>query len=212
MKKQLIAFIAAFMLCASSAQAAADPENTLYLDLEDGRVVIEMLPEIAPKHVARFKELTRQGFYDGLTFHRVLSGFMAQAGDPDGTGAGGTGILIPAEFSSQPFVRGVVGAARTLDPNSADSQFFIMYGEEPSLNGQYTAWGKVVSGMEHVDKLNRCEPVETFDPASGMPTLKQQCQTPGTSPDKIVKMQVAADAGKAAAAPVPVPAPAPLAQ
>jgi peptidylprolyl isomerase len=211
MKKRLVAFIAAiaaFTLLASPSRAATDPENLLYLDLEDGRVVIEMLPDIAPRHVSRIKELTRQGFYDGLTFHRVISGFMAQGGDPDGTGAGGTGVHIPAEFSTHPFRRGVVGAARTLDPNSADSQFFIMFDEEPSLNGQYTVWGRVISGMEHVDKLNRCQPSETIDTATGLPAVRHQCEVPGTSPDKIVKMQVAADVAKAAPASASAPAPA----
>lgn len=175
MKNLLIALVTGIILTASSANAA-DPENTLYLDLKYGRVVIEMRPDLAPKHVARIKELVRQGFYDGLTFHRVIPGFMAQGGDPEGTGAGGTGIKIPAEFSSEPFVRGTVGAARIPDPNSADSQFFIMFDEESSLNGDYTVWGKVVSGMFLVDKL-----------APGEPPMV---------PDRIVKMQVAADADK----------------
>jgi peptidylprolyl isomerase len=152
-----------------------DLENTLYMDLEDGRVVIELRPDLAPKHVARIKELARAGFYDGIVFHRVIPGFMAQTGDPTGTGRGGSDKPnLPAEFSNEPFVRGTVGMARTSDPNSANSQFFIDFVETPHLNGQYTVWGQVVEGMEYVDQLAPGEP-----PAN---------------PDKIVKMQVAADA------------------
>jgi len=177
MKKLLLALTFVLSLAASSAMAQTpDPENTLYLDLKDGRVVIQLRPDLAPKHVARIKELVRQHFYDGLIFHRVIAGFMAQGGDPTGTGTGGSGQNIPAEFSGEPFVRGVVGAARSASPNSADSQFFIMFGETDSLNGQYTVWGKVTSGMEFVDKIAKGEP-----PAN---------------PDKIIKMQIAADADK----------------
>lgn len=153
---------------------ALDLENTLYMDLKDGRVVIEMRDDLAPKHVMRIKQLVREGFYDGLTFHRVIEGFMAQGGDPDGNGTGGSGMNIPAEFSRQPFERGTVGMARSADPNSGDSQFFIMFAEGSFLNGQYTVWGQVVKGMEFVDNIERGEP-----PAN---------------PDKIVKVQVAADA------------------
>ena len=177
MKKLLLALTFVLSLAASSAMAQTpDPENTLYLDLKDGRVVIQLRPDLAPKHVARIKELVRQHFYDGLIFHRVIAGFMAQGGDPTGTGTGGSGQNIPAEFSGEPFVRGVVGAARSASPNSADSQFFIMFGETDSLNGQYTVWGKVTSGMDFVDKIAKGEP-----PAN---------------PDKIIKMQIAADADK----------------
>jgi peptidylprolyl isomerase len=153
--------------------SARDLENTLYLDLTYGRVVIELRPDLAPKHVARIKELVRQGFYDGIVFHRVIEGFMAQTGDPTGTGSGGSGQNIDAEFSQQPFKRGTLGMARSQSPNSADSQFFIMFAEGSFLNGQYTVWGQVVEGMEFVDKIKRGEP-----PAN---------------PDKIVKLQVAAD-------------------
>lgn len=149
------------------------PENTLYMDLEYGRVVIALRPDLAPKHVARIKELTRQKFYDGLTFHRVIEGFMAQTGDPRGNGTGGSGQKIPAEFSREPFVRGTVGMARAQDPNSGDSQFFIMFAPGPFLNDKYTVWGRVVAGMEHVDKIKRGEPPR--------------------NPDRIVRMQVAAD-------------------
>ncbi len=158
----------------TSAANGQDLENTLYMDLEAGRVVIELRPDLAPKHVARIKELARAGFYDGIVFHRVIPGFMAQTGDPTGTGRGGSDKPnLPAEFSNEPFVRGTIGMARTSDPNSANSQFFIDFAEAPHLNGQYTVWGQVVEGMEFVDQLAAGEP-----PAN---------------PDKIVKMQVAAD-------------------
>jgi len=161
----------------TGAASGQELENTLYLDLAAGRVVIQMRPDLAPKHVARIKELAREGFYDGIIFHRVIPGFMAQTGDPTGTGRGGSDKPnLPAEFSDQPFVRGTVGMARTSDPNSANSQFFIMFAPAPSLNGQYTVWGQVVDGMQYVDQIAKGEP-----PAH---------------PDKIIKMQVAADAGK----------------
>lgn len=151
-----------------------DPENALLLDLEHGRVTIELRPDLAPNHVARIKELAREGFYDGIVFHRVIEGFMAQGGDPTGTGMSGSGKNLDAEFSSEPHTRGVCSMARAQDPNSADSQFFICFGDATFLDGQYTVWGKVIDGMEHVDKIKRGEPVQ--------------------DPDKIVKMQVAADA------------------
>ena len=135
--------------------AAQDLENTIYLDVDGGRVTIEMRPDVAPMHVARIKELTRQGFYDGLTFHRVIDGFMAQTGDPRGDGTGGSGQNITAEFNQMPFERGVVGMARSQNPNSGDSQFFIMFEAAPHLDRQYTVFGKVVEGMEFVDKIKR---------------------------------------------------------
>jgi len=165
-----------FMTDTASAQ---DLENTLYMDLKDGRVVIELRPDLAPKHVARIKELTREGFYDGLTFHRVIAGFMAQGGDPDGTGMGGSGQNLPAEFSREPFVRGVLGMARSQDPNSGDSQFYIMLADAPHLNNQYTVWGHVTDGMDFVDNITKGKGGGTSFP---------------DGPDKIVKMQVAADA------------------
>ena len=155
-----------------------DKENTLYLDLKDGRVVIEMLPNAAPKHVARIKELVRQGFYDGIVFHRVIDGFMAQTGDPTGTGMGGSGKKLPAEFNSEPHVRGTASMARAMDPNSADSQFFICFADARFLDRQYTVWGKVTSGMEFVDKIKKGDSRQ-----NGVVN----------NPDKIVKMQVAAD-------------------
>jgi cyclophilin family peptidyl-prolyl cis-trans isomerase len=160
---------------------ASDPENTLYLDLSAGRVVIEMRPDLAPGHCAHIKGLVRRGFYDGIVFHRVIDGFMAQTGDPTGTGTGGSGKRLAAEFSAEPHVRGILSMARASDPNSADSQFFIMFDAAPSLDRQYSVWGRVVSGMEFVDKIKK----------GGGPN--------GTvsNPDKIVKMQVAADADRA---------------
>jgi len=158
---------------------ALDPENTLYLDLKDGRVVIEMREDLAPKHVARIKELVRQGFYDGLVFHRVMAGFMAQTGDPDGNGTGGSGMNLPAEFSREKYVRGTVGMARSNDINSADSQFYIMFERSEFLDGKYTVWGQVVQGMEFVDNIKKGE-----GPNGAVL---------GT-PDIIVRMQVAADA------------------
>ncbi|MBI1262518.1 MAG: peptidylprolyl isomerase [Rhizobiales bacterium] len=151
-----------------------DPENTLLMDLVHGQVVIELRPDLAPKHVARIKELAREGYYDGVAFHRVIDGFMAQGGDPTGTGSGGSGKKIPAEFSAEPHVRGICSMARTQDPNSADSQFFIVFGDATFLDRQYTVWGQVISGMDAVDKLKRGEPPR--------------------EPDRIQKMQVAADA------------------
>lgn len=146
-----------FLLALSVSGARSeelDPENTLVIELEGGRVVIRMLPDVAPRHVARIRELAREGFYDGLIFHRVIPGFVAQTGDPTGTGRGGSGKgRLPAEFSDIPFERGTVGMARTADPDSADSQFFICLAPAPHLNGQYTVWGQVVEGMELVDAL-----------------------------------------------------------
>ncbi len=164
----------AMVLVPPPAHAQNDPENTLYLDLDYGRVVIALRPDLAPQHVERIKQLTREGFYDGIVFHRVIEGFMAQTGDPTGTGMGGSDNPdLPAEFSSEPFVRGTLGMARSQNPNSANSQFFIMFDDGSFLNGQYTVFGQVVEGMEYVDQIKRGEP-----PAN---------------PDKIVKMTLAAD-------------------
>ena len=135
-------------------------EERLVLDLKDGPVTIQLLPDVAPKHVERVKTLARRGFYDGTPFHRVIDGFMAQGGDPTGTGTGGSDLPnLPAEFTNRyRFIRGVCGMARTSDPNSANSQFFIMFAPAPSLDNQYTVWGRVVSGMEVVDKIKRGAP------------------------------------------------------
>ena len=171
----LFATLVLIMTHAAGAQQATDPENTLYMDLTHGRVVIQLRPDLAPKHVARIKELTREGFYDGIVFHRVIPGFMAQSGDPNGTGTGGSDKPdLPAEFSNESFKRGTLGMARTSDPNSANSQFFINFAPTPHLDGQYTVWGQVVEGMEYIDMIAVGEP-----PAQ---------------PDQIVKLQVAADA------------------
>ena len=155
------------------------PENLLVMELESGRVVIQMLPELAPKHVARIKELTRTGFYNGLVFHRVMEGFMAQTGDPTGTGSGGSGQNIEAEFTSEPFERGVVGMARSQSPNSADSQFFITFAPARFLDKNYTVWGRVIEGMEHVDKIKKA------------PAGRSSGRV--DDPDRILRMNVAAD-------------------
>ena len=129
-------------------------DKTKFSDLVwPGRVLIEMRPDLAPKHVARIKELARQGFYDGTPFHRVIDGFMAQGGDPTGTGTGGSGFKLPAEFSSEKHLRGTVSMARSADYNSADSQFFICFAPTPSLDGKYTIWGRVIDGMDAVDQI-----------------------------------------------------------
>src|SRR6185436_14459517 len=132
-----------------------DPENTLVMALETGPVTIKLRPDLAPGHVARIKELAREGFYDGLLFHRVIDGFMAQTGDPQGNGTGGSGKKLKAEFTREPFERGTVGMARAQSPDSGDSQFFIMFDEGSFLNGKYTVWGQVTSGMEHIDAITR---------------------------------------------------------
>lgn len=136
----------------------ADAENTLVMELENGPVEIALYPEKAPQHVERIKELAREGFYDGLTFHRVIDGFVAQGGCPQGSGMGGSGQNIPAEFNDVKHVRGTLSMARAADPDSADSQFFICLDEAPFLDNQYTAWGEVVSGMDHVDAIPKGEP------------------------------------------------------
>lgn len=175
--KSLLAVLSVLFV-ASQPAAAADPENTLLMDLPWGRVVIEMRPDLAPNHVARIKELVRKGFYDGTPFHRVIAGFMAQGGDPTGTGTGGSGVKLQAEFSGEHFTRGVVGMARSASPNSADSQFFIMLGTTPSLDYKYTVWGRVIEGMENVDKITKGSESD-----NGIVSR----------PDKIVRMRVAAD-------------------
>jgi peptidylprolyl isomerase len=134
-------------------------DDTLVFETTQGRVVIAMRPDLAPNHVARIKELVRDGFYDGVVFHRVIEGFMAQTGDPTGTGTGGSGRKLKAEFSREPHVRGTVSMARAQSPDSGDSQFFICFADSPWLNGQYTVWGKVIEGMENIDKIRRGEPV-----------------------------------------------------
>ncbi|MPR11929.1 peptidylprolyl isomerase [Microvirga tunisiensis] len=153
----------------------ADPENTIIMETTKGRVVIELRPDLAPGHVERIKTLSRQGFYDNVPFHRVIEGFMAQTGDPTGTGTGGSDMPdLKAEFNAEPHVRGVCSMARTNQPHSANSQFFIVFDDARFLDKQYTVWGKVTEGMENVDKIKRGEPV--------------------LDPDRIVSMKVAADA------------------
>jgi peptidylprolyl isomerase len=151
----------------------ADPENTLVLETTKGTVEIALRPDLAPGHVARIKELAREGFYDGVVFHRVIDGFMAQTGDPTGTGMGGSGKKLPAEFNAGRHVRGTASMARSQNPDSADSQFFICFEDSGFLDGQYTVWGEVVSGMDNVDQIKRGEPVK--------------------DPDKIVSAKVKAD-------------------
>ncbi|WP_137124447.1 peptidylprolyl isomerase [Roseomonas sp. HF4] len=173
---------AAFATPALAQQPALDPENTLVLELPGGRVTIQLLPDLAPRHVERVKVLARRGFYDNTPFHRVIEGFMAQGGDPTGTGRGGSDLPnLPAEFSPPArarFVRGTVGAARSQDPNSANSQFFIMFAPNQGLDGQYTIWGRVVSGMEAVDRIKR--------------GVGQSGQVPAP-PDRIRTARIAAD-------------------
>ena len=149
-------------------------ENTMILDTTKGKVVIEMRPDLAPGHVARIKELVGQGFYDGIVFHRVIDGFMAQTGCPHGTGTGGSGQKLKAEFNKEPHVRGTVSMARAQSPDSGDSQFFICFDDARFLDNQYTAWGKVTEGMENVDKIKRGEPV--------------------VDPDRIISAKMAQDA------------------
>lgn len=179
-----IAITGIMMTEATTNEAAAqdDRENTLFFDLKDGRVVIKLRPDLAPQHVERIKTLVRQGFYDGTPFHRVIEGFMAQGGDPTGTGTGGSQLPdLPAEFSPPAkarFLRGVCGMARTANPNSANSQFFIMFAPASSLDGQYTIWGQVTSGMEFVDKIKR---------GAGQSGVVRE-------PDRLMKAQIAADA------------------
>jgi peptidylprolyl isomerase len=152
----------------------AKPEDTLVIETTKGRVTVEMWPDLAPKHVARIKELARKGFYDGVVFHRVIDGFMAQTGDPTGSGMGGSGQKLKAEFNKEPHTRGAVSMARSQSPDSADSQFFIVFDDASFLDNKYTVWGRVIDGMENVDKITRGEP-----PAK---------------PDKMLTVRVAADA------------------
>jgi peptidylprolyl isomerase len=141
----------------------ANAEDTMVLETTKGRIVIEMRPDLAPHHVVRIKELVREKFYDGVAFHRVIDGFMAQTGCPQGTGTGGSGKKLKAEFSGEKHVRGTVSMARAQNPDSGDSQFFICFGEAPWLDNQYTVWGQVTEGMEHVDGIKRGEPVADPD-------------------------------------------------
>jgi len=173
---RIIAIVVALVFAAPATAQVSDPQNTVLIDTSKGRIVIKLRNDLAPKHAERIKRLAREGYYNNVPFHRVIAGFMAQTGDGQNfNGTGGSKYPpLQAEFSQVPFTRGIVGMARTSDPNSANSQFFIMYGDAPSLNGQYTVIGQVVSGMDVVDKIKKGEPVP--------------------EPDKMLKVQVAADA------------------
>jgi len=179
--KRLLASLLALisgLFVTHAALAAEDLENTLYMELKGGRVVIQLRPDLAPNTVARIKELVRQKFYDGIVFHRVIDGFMAQTGDPTGTGMGGSGKNLKAEFNNAPHVRGTLSMARAQDPDSADSQFFIVLADSNFLDHQYTVFGSVVSGMEFVDQIKKGSPVDNGKV---------------TDPDKIITLRVAAD-------------------
>jgi peptidylprolyl isomerase len=177
MLRRLILTLSLGALIMSAPASAQDTANLLYMDVPGGRVTIELKPDLAPKHVERIKTLTQQGFYNGIVFHRVIDGFMAQTGDPTGTGMGGSDLPdLPAEFSNANFGRGTVGAARSNNPNSANSQFFICFDDCSFLNGQYTIWGQVIDGMQFIDAIKRGEPP--------------------SNPDKIIKMELAASAGQ----------------
>ncbi len=181
LKTTLVALLLAALAWILPVQAQApklDPENTLVIELKTGKVMIHLRPDLAPKHVERVKDLARGGFYNGLVFHRVIDGFMAQTGDPTGSGRGGSGRpKLPAEFTPTQFERGAIGAARGPDRNSADSQFFIVFKHSPHLNGEYTTWGRVVQGMHLVDQIARGEP----------PPM----------PDRMLKVYLLADEAKA---------------
>ena len=184
-----ISLICCLTVSASPLSLAAPPsspvdlQNTIYLDTKDGRITILLRPDLAPKHVEQIKTLTKRGFYNGVVFHRVIDGFMAQTGDPTGTGRGGSDLPnIPAEFSDELFKRGIVGMARSQDPNSANSQFFICFAEAPFLDHKYTVIGQVTSGMDVVDKIKKGSKQENGKVEN---------------PDKIIKMQLATEAGAA---------------
>lgn len=175
----LVALAAAAVVEGAAAQAL-DPKNTLVMETKNGKILIRLRPDLAPKHVERLKALSAQGFYDNIVFHRVIDGFMAQTGDPKGDGTGGSSLPdLPAEFSREPFKRGTVGMARAQNPNSANSQFFIMFAEGAFLNGQYTVFGEVVQGMDVVDKIKKGD---------------QARNGTVSNPDKIVRMRLQADA------------------
>jgi peptidylprolyl isomerase len=180
MKSTIAALALMLVAVPALAQGGTDPQNTVYLDTKDGRITIRLRPDLAPKHVERIKALTKRGFYDGIVFHRVIPGFMAQTGDPTGTGMGGSDLPnLPAEFTPTPYKRGSLGMARSQSPSSANSQFFICYDGCGGLTGQYTLFGEVVSGMDVVDKIKKGSAAENGKVVN---------------PDKIVKMQLAADA------------------
>ena len=178
-RRAFLAAVPALALAGEAFAQAADPANTLFIDLKDGRVTIRLRPDLAPKHVEQIKALVARKFYDGIVFHRVIAGFMAQTGDPKGNGTGGSDLPnIPAEFSQTPFKRGTLGMARSQSPNSANSQFFICFGDASFLNSQYTVFGEVVSGMDLVDKIKKGDPNNNGSV---------------TSPDRMLKVRLASD-------------------
>lgn len=177
--KSTIAALFAASVLAVAPSLADDKKDVVHLDLKGGKVEITLRPDLAPNHVERFKKLVNEGFYDGVVFHRVIPNFMAQSGDPTGTGTGGSKYPdLKAEFSNEPFVRGVLGAARSRSPDSANSQFFIMFAPATHLNGQYTVFGSVTKGMEVIDSIKKGS-------ASNNGAV--------TNPDKIIKAEVAVD-------------------
>jgi len=179
LKRLVLSLLLVLGLSFSTHAADFDKENTIYMDLKDGRVIIKLRPDLAPKHVERIKKLTREGFYDGVVFHRVIRGFMAQTGDPTGTGMGGSQYPdLPAEFTNTPHETGTLSMARSRSPHSANSQFFIVFKKAAHLDGQYTVFGQVVDGMEYVHKIKKGSSYENGKV---------------TNPDKIIRMQVAAD-------------------
>ena len=179
MKRFILSLLVVMGLSMGAQATDYDKENTLFLDTKNGRVVIKLRPDLAPKHVERIKKLTREGFYDGIVFHRVIRGFMAQTGDPTGTGMGGSKYPdLPAEFSNEPHVKGTLSMARSRSPHSANSQFFIVFKRAPHLDGSYTVFGQVIDGMEHVNRIKK-----------GSSSNNGKVN----NPDKIIKMQIAAD-------------------
>jgi peptidylprolyl isomerase len=184
-RRSLFAALALTFIGTGLAAAAPDLQNTIYLDTKDGRVTIQLRPDLAPKHVQQIRTLAKRGFYDGIVFHRVIEGFMAQTGDPTGTGTGKSDLPdLPAEFSAESFKRGTLGMARSQNPNSANSQFFICFAPAPFLDKQYTIVGEVTAGMDVVDKIKKGSKADNGSV---------------TNPDKIVKMQLATDAAPAKA-------------
>ena len=180
-RRTVLAAVASAIAAPALAQGrpAADPSNTLYMETKDGRITIRLRPDLAPKHVAQIKALVKRGFYDGIVFHRVIEGFMAQTGDPKGNGTGGSDLpSIPAEFTATPFRRGTLGMARSQSPDSANSQFFICLADSSFLNNQYTVFGEVTSGMDVVDKIKKGDAARNGSV---------------TNPDKIVRLRLASD-------------------
>jgi len=197
----MLAGLVPVFIAPALAQQASDPQNTIFLDTKDGRITIRLRPDLAPKHVEQIKALTKQGFYNGVVFHRVIDGFMAQTGDPTGTGTGKSSLPnIPAEFSKTPYKRGAVGMARSQSPDSANSQFFIMFGPNVGLETKYTVWGRVIAGMDAVDRIAVGEPPE--HPTKIVRAYLGDTPAPTAAPG-------AAPVPASVTAPVPAPAPTP---